>query len=251
MGVDSAVEDLKDGAQGVLRQFLFNFGSDTEKPRAAFAKLAVAHGIIAQDSNADWGELLRSVGEDFPSQTEVMRLKRTLTALPESLTSGGKMERAWTIASFILGSREAEAYPRADINFGNAAEHFWTQKRDEVITLLSRLVRQKENPLAASFIGAIASAVDCAALKHISERHDELVPMIISHHPSLAFEVDTWNLQGYVQSQIYEALDRLSLNEEDWGKIVGAMLIAATYVSVREAVGRAGSCVMQGAFQWL
>ena len=249
--IDSAAEDLKDGAQGVLRQFLFNFGSDTEKPRAAFAKLAVAHGIIAQDSNANWGELLRSVGEDFPSQTEVVLLKRTLTMLPESLASAEKLERAWTIASFILGAQEAEAYPRADINFGNAAAHFWTQKRDEVITLLGRLVRRKESPLAASFVGAIAKAVDCAALKYISERHDELVPMIISHHPALAFEVDTWNLQGYVQSQIYEALNRLSLREEDWGKIVGAMLIAATYVSVREAVERAGSCVMHGAFQWL
>lgn len=249
--IDSAVEDLKDGAQSVLRQFFFDFGSDTEKPRAAFSKLAVAHGIMAYGSNADWGALLRFVGEEFPSQTEAVRLKRTLTALPESLTSVEKLERAWTIASFILGAREAEAYPRVDIDFGNAALHFWTQKRDEVVTLLGRLVRRKESPLAASFVGAIANAVDCAALKYISERHDELVPMIISHHPALAFEVDTWHLQGHVQSQIYEALGRLTLKEEDWGKIVGAMLIAATYVSIREAVGRSGSFVMQGAFRWL
>lgn len=249
--VDSVVEDLQRGTQSALRQFFFDFGSDAEKPRAAFAKLALAQGLFAKDPNANFGEFLRHIGEEFPNQTEAIRLKRTLTVLPESLDSGEKLERAWTIASFILGTREAEAYPCVDINFGNAASYFWKQKRDNVITLLGRLVRRKENPLAASFAGAIANAVDCAALKYISERHDELVPMIISHHPALAFEVDTWNLQGQVQSQIYEALKRLSLNEEEWGKIVGAMLIAATYVSVREAVGRAGSHVMQGAFRWL
>lgn len=245
------VEDLQCGNQSALRQFYFDFGSDTEKPRAAFAKLAAVHQIMAQGPNIDWGKLLRFVGDEFPSQTEVVRLKRSLTTLPESLLSGEKMERAWIIASFILSDREAEAYPRTDIDFGNTASYFWTQKRDEVIALLGRLVRKKETPLAISFVGAMARAINCDALKYISERRDELAPMVISHQPELAFEVDTWKLNGYVQSQIFEALDRLPLNQEDWGKITGAMLIAATYVSVREVVKKSGSHVMQGAFRWL
>lgn len=247
----SVVEDLQLGVQSALRKFLFDFGSDAEKPRAAFAKLALVQGMMVHEPTINWEKLLRSVGEEFPSQSEGVRLKRMLTTLPHSLASGEKLDRAWTIASFILGAREADAYPSVDINFRSEASHFWTQKRDEVITLLGRLVRRKQSPLAASFVEAIAKAVDCSSLEYISERHDELIPMIITHHHALAFEVDTWHLQDYVQSQIFEALSRLQLDEQDWGKIIGAMLISATCVSIREAIARAGSCVMTGAFRWL
>jgi hypothetical protein len=43
----------------------------------------------------------------------------------------------------------------------------------------------------------------------------------------------------------------LSLSQLDWGRIVGAMFIAATYVSVRDAVEMAGQFAMSGAFRWL
>lgn len=75
--------------------------------------------------------------------------------------------------------------------------------------------------------------------------------MIIAHHPELAFEAETWHLPGHVQLQIFEAPSRLSLGQVQWAKIVGAMLIAATHMSVREAVGRAGTEVMSGALRWL
>lgn len=119
------------------------------------------------------------------------------------------------------------------------------------MTLLGRLVRQKESPAASSFASGIANILQPSELRFISERQAELIPVLLSHRPALAFDAETWQLPGHTQSQIYEALSRLPLNQDDWAKILGAMFIAATDVAVREVVEKAGPHAMQGAFRWL
>lgn len=234
-----------------LRQFLFDYGSDIEKPRAAFGKLAAAHKQVSTATETAWADLLRSVGESFPVPTEAARLKRWLVTLPASLNPSEKLERAWAIVSFLLDSQHSAAYPSLDFDFANSAVSLWKEKREQTIALLSRLVQRDEKPAATSFAEGIACAVDSASLKAIAEGHGELVPLVIRHNTSLAFEVDTWKLGGHIQTQVFETLTKLSLSQADWGKILGAMFIAATYVSVREAVAMAGQFAMSGAFRWL
>lgn len=249
--VNTALTDLQGASQNGFRQFLIDYGSDVGKPRGAYAKLAVAHENATNGRKADWTKLLRLIGGCFPSKTEAAQLKRTLTAVPKLLSSAEDLERAFTVATFLVSAPEAIAYDSDGFDFANLAPSLWKQKRDAITSLLSRLVRKEENCVASAFAAAIAKAVDSAALKFIADTHPELVPMMIGHCPALAFDVETWHLPGHVQSQIYEALSRLSLAQNEWAKVVGAMFIAATDVSVREAVGKAGSHAMQGAFRWL
>ena len=249
--VDVAEEDLRNQSDRRFREFLFDYGSDVEKPRAAFRKLAAIYKRAGTMSECAWADLLRSVGESFPVPTEAVRLKRWLVTLPESLNPSEKLERAWAIVSFLLDSQYSAAYPSLDFDFANSAVSLWKEKREQTITLLSRLVQRDEKPAAISFAEAIASAVDSASLRAIAEGHGELVPLVIRHNPALAFEIDTWKLSGHIQTQVYETLTKLSLSQADWGEIVGAMLIAATDVSVREAVAMAGRFAMTGAFRWL
>jgi hypothetical protein len=202
-------------------------------------------------SESAWADVLRSVGESFPVPAEASRLKRSLVTLPASLSQSGKIERAWSIVSFLLDSQYGAAYPSLDFDFANTAALLLKEKREQTITLLSRLVQRDEKPAAVSFAEGIASAVDSASLRAIADGHGELVPLVIRHNPALAFEIDTWKLSGHIQTQVYETLTKLSLGKADWGRIVGAMFIAATYVSVREAVAMAGQSAMAGAFRWL
>lgn len=249
--IDVAEEDLRNESNRRFREFLFDYGSDVEKPRAAFAELAAAYKHVGAVSESAWADLLRTVGESFPVPTEAVRLKRWLVTLPASLDPSDRLERAWSIVSFLLDSQHSAAYPSLDFDFANSAVSLWKEKREETITLLSRLVQRDENPAAISFAEGIASAVDSASLRAIAEGHGELVPLVIRHNPALAFEIDTWKLSGHIQTQVYETLTKLALNQADWGRIVGAMFIAATYVSVREAVAMAGPFAMAGAFRWL
>jgi hypothetical protein len=244
-------EDLRKGSDRRFRQFLFDYGSDIEKPRAAFGRLAAIYKQIGMASESDWRELLCSVGESFPAQTEAVRLKRWLVTLPASLNPPNKLERAWAIVSFLLDSHHSAAYPSLDFDFANSAVALWKEKRDQTIALLSRLVQREESVASMSFALGIASAIDSVSLRAIAEGHGELVSLVIRHNPALAFEIDTWKLGGHIQTQVYETLTTLSLSQMDWGRIVGAMLIASTYLSVRESVKMAGQFAMSGAFRWL
>lgn len=249
--VDVTEEDLRNESDRRFRQFLFDYGSDIEKPRAAFGRLAAIYKQIGTATESAWTDLLRSVGESFPAQTEAVRLKRWLVTLPAPLNPSEKLERAWAIVSFLLDSHHSAAYPGLDFDFASSAASLWKEKREQTIALLSRLVQREERAAAISFAEGIANCVDSASLRAIAEGHGELVPLVIRHNPALAFESDTWKLSGHIQAQVYETLTKLSLSQADWGRIVGAMFIAATYVSVREAVALAGQFAMSGAFRWL
>ena len=249
--VEVTEEDLRNESDRRFRQFLFDYGSDLEKPRAAFGKLAAIYKQIGTAPGSVSADLLRLVGESFPSQTEAVRLKRWLVTLPASLNPPEKIERAWAIVSFLLDSHQSAAYSVLDFDFVSSAVSLWKEKREQTIALLSRLVQREEQASAISFAEGIASAVDSDSLRAIAEGHGELVPLVIRHNPALAFEIDTWKLGGHIQAQVYKTLTTLSLSQVEWGRIVGAMFIAATSVSVRDAVAMAGQFAMSGAFRWL
>lgn len=244
-------EDLRDGSPRLFRRFLFDYGSDVGNPRRAFGKLGVIYQKISTSSESSWIDLLSSVADAFPIQKEAVRLKRWLMTVPTSLNPSEQLERVWAIVSFLLDSHRSAAYPRSDFDFESLAGSLWKAKREDTIALLSRLVQREESTAASSFAEGIARSVDLPSLQAISESHDELVPLIIRHNHVLAYESDPWRLKGHVQIQIYETLTRLKLSQEDWGKVVGAMLVAATHVSVRESVALAGEYAMTGAFRWL
>jgi len=246
-----AEEDFRDSSDHRFRQFLFDYGSDVEHPRAGFGKLATVYKQVRTESEASWADLLCMVAESFPAPSEAGRLKRQLVTLPEYLDSSVKLERAWSIVSFLLDTPQSRAYPPLDFDFSVSAVSLWREKREQTISLLSRLVQRDENRAALSFAEGIASAVDSVSLRAIAEEYGELVPLIIRHNVALAFEIDTWKLGGHIQTQVFETLTKLALSHEDWGRIVGAMFIAATYVSVREAVSMAGPCAMKGSFRWI
>lgn len=246
-----AWEDLQDDSRQSLRRFFFEYGSDIERPRAAFAKLAAIYQELNISPDPDWSRLLISVGEAFPRPDEAVRLKRSLASLPKNITSGQKLQRAWAIASVLLDSRWGSRFPKVEFDFAEAAAELWKDRREQTVELLSRLVQKRGTPAASSFAKGVASAIDTESLKSIAETNTELIPIILRHNPNLAFDISTWKLSGHVQTQVFETLSRLSLPEEAWAKIIGAMFISATYVSVREAVAMAGQRAMAGAFRWL
>lgn len=241
-----AEEDLDKASNRRFRQFLFEYGSDVEKPRASFSKLAAIYKRVCAVSDISWLELLRSVGELFPVPTEAVRLKKWLVTLPEGLGPSEKLERAWSIVSFLLDSEESASYPSSDFNFATIATSLWSEKRDLTIALLGRLVRRGEQPAAASFVDSIANAVDASSLCAIAQEQGDLVPLVISHNPALAFEIVTWRLNSYIQAQVFEILTKMQLEPMEWGKIVGAMCVAGSHISVSDAVFRSGKYALDG-----
>lgn len=249
--VQVATEDLTTASARRFRKFLFDFGSDIGNPRVAFKKLATLYSQVHSASGAGWKDLLCTVAEIYPSQTDAVRLKRQLSALPVSLDSNENLERAWGIVSFLLDSEQSDAYPSSAIDFSDSAVPLWNGKRDQMIALLTRLVQKKHSDALVSLVVGISNAVESVSLRSLSASSIQLVPLVIKHNPTLAFEIDTWKLSDQIQLQVFNALESSLHAEEDWGKVVGAMLVTATSVSVRDAIAKAGPYAMPGAFRWL
>src|SRR6185503_17112057 len=74
--VADVVDDLMTGTNTSLRQFLFSFGSDIEKPRHAFASLVSAYKQLR--NNKDWADKLLFIAKQFPDQSDALRLKESL-----------------------------------------------------------------------------------------------------------------------------------------------------------------------------
>lgn len=247
--VEIAEDDLYNTSDRRFRQFLFEYGSDVERPRAGFSKLAAIFKEVHSVSDAFWPDMLHSVAASFPVPTEAVRLKRWLVTLPDGDNPSAKVGRAWSIVSFLLDSPESTAYPNIDFDFSSIAALLWNEKREETITLLGRLVRRHEQPAALSFVTSMANAVDSTSLRAIAQENGELVPLVIRHNPALAFAIDTWRLNSYLQTQVFDVLTQLVLDQKEWGRIVGAMCVAGSCVSASDAVFRAGKYALDGVFR--
>jgi len=245
-----ALADLSQPDLQGFRSFLYTNGPDVRESRPAFARLATAYEVLQQNSDDDWLQKLRAIAVLFPEPPEALRLKQSVVAPKDTSTALDAVNHAWATASFLFTAPEAAAYAEVPFDHG-LAPLIWKERREDVLSLLGTLVRKDESPAALAFAVAIANILQPADLRFISERYSELIPVLLSYRPSLAFDATTWQLRGYIQSQIYEVLNRMPLPREDWAKILGAMFIAGTYTSVRDVVQKAEPLAMQGAFRWL
>jgi hypothetical protein len=245
-----AADDLFFPDGGGFRSFLQTYGLDLSKPREAFKRLTTAYQLLILNSRDDWAKQLSSIGAIFPDPSEALRLKVSLVSPNDSSNARENLDRAWATASFLLSTRDARPYAKVVFDHAGLAPLLWRAKSEEVLSLLARLVRQQENPAATAFAGAVVNAVQPNELKFITRQSPELIPILFSQRPSLAFDVSTWQLQENAQWQITEVLDRLSLSREDWGNIMAAKFLSATGVAVREAVEKAGCYAIRGAMRW-
>ena len=214
------------------------------------ATMAAYEGIVLLP-NTDWIETLRSIGSLFPDSSEAMLLKQTLVNSQGFPESDQKLERDLSTASFLLTSAESGPYEGVSIDFSLLAQKLWHAGQRGVLSLLSQVVRQQEQPSATAFAVAVANAVQPTDLRMIADERPELIPFFLGHRSALASHVETWQLPMHAQWRIYEVLDAQPLDAKEWGNIVAAMFIAATSVAVRDAVGKAGPYAIEGALRWL
>ncbi len=160
-----------------------------------------------------------------------MRLKEESLLVTDSPTFD--MERAWETALFLLNAKEARAFSKVSFDHHKLAPRLWQRNKFDVLDLLARLVRRKESSVVLSFATAVANTIEPSELQIIFQDHPELIPILLGKRPSLAFDIKVWKLPDSIQWQIHEVLDKLSLSEMDWSKILAAKFIAATGVAVR------------------
>jgi len=247
----SAVNDLIFPNLENFRSFLFDNGADFEELRGLFKKLASAYVGIYANANNDWAAKLFWVAEVFPEPKQAIRLKEHLLEGDQSFNSEEDLKRITEVISFLLSNKESRAFEKVSFNVSMAASFLWDKQREKVLLLLAKIVRKPKTTLSNSFATAVSNAVKPEELKPISEHYPELVPILVSHRPSLAFGVEVWRLPEEAQWQITEVLNKLPLDSQSWGQIMAAKFVTATTVAVRESVDKAGTYAILGIHIWL
>lgn len=245
------IEDLMEPDRSGFRSFLQLHALEADNPRAVFARFGAAFDFLVARPVENYSDRLGLLALMFPHPTEAVRLKEWLVSIPLEASGEADVETAWRVVFFLATAPQAAAYANVTFDHGRLAPVLWQKCRDRVVVLLGDLVRQRESSAATSFARAVANALSPADLSWIAEARPELVPVMVGHRSTLAFAVATWRLPAHIQSQIFDVLDRLSLTQEVWSQVLGAMFVAATGVSVRQVVEKAGPLAMEGALRWL
>jgi hypothetical protein len=244
--VHAAVQDLLSPDAEGFRSFLRSYGADVNRPRQAYARLALAYAQLFIAPKDNWIETLRSIGTLFEDPIEALALKEWLVNPPTRFDSEEDAQRNLAMARFLLASFDSKPYQGITFDVNSFAESLWQFRKKDVLSLLADVVGKEERLSVTTFADAVTRAVKAKELRLISEDRPELIPFFITYRQDLAFEVETWRLPTWVQWRIHEVLNLLSLEPRDWGKIAIAMFNAGTDVGVRETVRRAGSYAIDG-----
>jgi hypothetical protein len=249
--IHTALNDLLVPDAAGFRSFLREYGADVSSPRRSFALLTAAYDQLRLRPENNWIERLRYIGQIFPSPSEAQRLKESLITLADLPESERDFAHTWATTSFLLTQEESTAYAGLTPDYSSLASKLWHTGKKEVLSLLAQLVRQPESPAATAFASAVANLIRPDELRLISDERPELIPIIFSRCPKLAFHIDAWQLPENTQWRVYEVLQGLSLGSKEWAEIMAAMVLSATGVAVRDVVAKAGPHAIEGAFRWL
>lgn len=249
--IETVVSDLISPGLNGLRQFLQTCGVDMKSPRNAFSILAATYHATNFDLQLDWTGLLRTVAKAFPDPTEAIKFKEWLVNSSAVCDRSVSLDRSWQTSQFILRARESRAYSKVSYDHAALVPMVWENRRDEVLSLFNHVARQPSTSSASAFITAVATAITADDLPRICTEYPELILFFFRHKHALAFQTNTWLLPEHIQWRVFETLEELSLNEQEWGKTMSAMFLTATNVAVRKAVRNAGDYAMHGAYEWL
>ena len=247
--MESAKKDLLFPDATDFRAFLCANGSDVNHPREAFAKLACVREQIESKSGGARVEVLELVGEMFPDSSDAISLKQRVCN-PPALGSND-VDRNLATASFLLASNNSTPFQSVSLDLAELARTLWQLKREEVLDLLARLVRQPEKKSASFFAKAVAETVKPQELRTISDHRPELLPLMSGQNPELALHEELWLLPPTIQWRAYEALEELGLGNEQWAELISVLGPAKSAIAPRGPVVNAGTFAMQGAFRWV
>jgi len=248
--IQPALDDLLMPGRTDFRMFLSSYGSDIDRPRSAFSKLARAYKILSTGSEGDWTRTLELVGELFPQPTEAISLKEEVCNVSATSPSTLTIDRALSTATFLLTSSKASPFENLSIDLSGLAKELWLYKKNEVLDLLAHLVRRSERPMATSFAAAIAEAVAQNEIQFIVAQRPELLTLILGQNPNLAFSEDLWKASPEMQWRAFEVLDSLPLSAHWWSDLIGAMRPSTTAITARTLVKKAEPFAINGVFKW-
>jgi hypothetical protein len=255
--INRAVADLIAPSPS-LRQFLRLFGAESQKPRGGFAALLDIfdhiqainsgrgydgkRGVDIEEEEDPLETLLETVANRFPSSKHGARLKLATfgTPLPNQVLNISEERMLQGLAS----TSHYEALDKKSLAIRERATSLWHRHPDRAEQLLLHLTQDGLSPLVEDVLAGVADAVNAHDALNLFRHNPSLASSFVQRNPSLTTSPSLWTGPVNLQRELFDALERHSLTEEERSVIAGAVFAADAQelaVQVIERLGESGA----------
>ena len=185
-----------------LRTFLHEYGVDAPPERAAFRPLTNCFLALEQVRRniVSVGELVSTVGKEFPDPESAARLKRELFC-PSTRTSDcldiDTSETDLLLAA--LRTHYDSSFDLKSLRIEERASRAIRSDGASTGTLLPRLFESHLNAMGQRVLGKELSEVDVGRLRSFFESDDSLFERILLTRPVLLYDQDLWRTPRHMQ----------------------------------------------------
>ena len=230
--VKVAYDGMYQHSQHTLRDFLIEYGGDTNPNRSSFIPLVEVNidleGLTKRNDDAavldGFQRLVNHVASLFPDASEASHLKRDLfgfTDTPLYPTNNASelqlllaLSRTFRYTAFdvkaIMLRERAKAYAARDAMLAG--------------TLLASILSANVTPIAAEILSGLLEGIPPERVVDVALPNPTLVPLFVSRYPALAFNRAVWQLSDTVSHSVVAAL-RIQPGT-DWSSVAKAIIDA-------------------------
>lgn len=237
------LDDLRAGNGGMLRKFLFSYGSEAEYPRSAFVKLVEYFIGPPPDDDDDPSSKLVKLAQSFPQPSEALSLKRDQLAAIADSTTTLDLGPSLAVTYFLLQTQDAHAFDRVAFDFHSHLTRLWKYKRADVVALLGGVT---DGERAEAFLQALAASLSPEDVPTLWHEQPAATQRLLAYQPNLAADASAWAMPEAGQRALWNSLRAITIDQQIWSLTCGAMLRARCAFAEQETVSLAGSSLMGG-----
>lgn len=251
----TASTDLLARDNGLLKDFLWNFGAETSEGRKVFSRLVEMFVFIKEVGAGDLqlDELTEVVSRRFPAPHEATRLK---AAIFGGVTSNKERFLPRVAESELLRELATTAHYAAfdakTLAIRRRAKLIWMSEPAEAQHLALALVNANLNPLGEEFLAGISEVIEAEDVIRLSEEKPGLLYIFVNQNPTLAASPSLWRLSFNEQRELFDAVATAYPNIPTAisKRIVAAMLEAEANAMAEDSITIFGEDAVNAVLDW-
>ena len=240
-----------------LRTFLREYGADTPPERAAFRPLTNCFLALEQVRRniVPVGELVSTVGKEFPTPDSAIRLKRDVLCPSTRTSSCFNIDTSET--DLLLAALRTEydsAFDLKALRIGKRASRAIRVDGSSPGTLLPRLLESDRNAMGQRVLDKELSGVDVGRLRSFFESDDSLFERILLNRPVLLYDEDLWRTPRYMQRACLALAARLATASRttiDVQRVLATALSSGSDAIAQDAYDLLGKQALFAALAWI
>lgn len=226
--VEAVSRDILSDYDRDLRQFLWQYGSESSSTRTSVPKYAKVFDNVrtSLDWILDFESLVPIVADCFPSPNDGRRLKKGLF-IQEVGESAYDPALDLRFLHYLSRSKHHSSFTAEDLNILERAKRIWDYQHGSVEPMLEDLLSEPGNEIGEAVVEGIAQAVTAESVESLIRNHRHIAQLLVHYNPSLALSSRIWDCPVESQKWIINALKASPLVDDPIrGQIVSAQLDA-------------------------